>query len=63
MKLSASKVREILLERRMTQIELADQAGLTRETIDAVCNDKGCSYRSALKIAYVLDVELDDIKR
>lgn len=63
MKLDAKKIREILFDRRMTQTELADKASLTRETINAVCNDKSCSYMSALRIAAALKVELEDIAR
>lgn len=62
MKLNAAKIRGILFEKRMTQIELANLTGLTRETVNAICNDKSCSYMSAKRIAAALDVDINQIK-
>lgn len=63
MKLSAIKIRGILYQKGMTQNQLAEVSGITRATINAVCNGKSCSYISALRIAAALEVELEDISR
>lgn len=63
MKLNDEKIRLLMYRNDMTQTELADEAGLTRETINAVANGKSCSYMSALRIAKALEVQLEDIMR
>ena len=55
------KLRYMLYKQRITQRELSEKTGITRNTINAVCNGKSCSRRTAEGIAAALNIPLEDI--
>lgn len=55
-----NQVKELRALRQMTQQELADQVGVTRQTVIAIEQDKySPSLETAFKVAIVLGVPLD----
>lgn len=55
-----NQIRELRALREMTQQELADQVGVTRQTVIAMEQDKySPSLETAFKVALVLGVPLD----
>ncbi len=55
-----NQIRELRAMRAMTQQELADQIGVTRQTVIAIEQDKySPSLETAFKVAMVLGVTLD----
>ncbi|ULG72220.1 helix-turn-helix transcriptional regulator [Macrococcus brunensis] len=57
-----NRVKLARLELGMTQIELADKVGVTRQTISLIEKDKyNPSLRLCLDICYVLNKTLDQI--
>jgi putative transcriptional regulator len=55
-----NQVRELRAARNMTQQELADQVGVTRQTVIAIEQDKySPSLETAFKVALALGVQLD----
>ena len=56
------KLRYILYKQRKTQRELAETTKITRNTINAVCNGKSCSKRTAQKIADALGITLEELQ-
>jgi len=57
-----NRLREIHLQKQLTQEALADLAGVTRQTIIAIEKEKFVpSVKLALEIAQALDVSLGDI--
>jgi putative transcriptional regulator len=55
-----NQIRELRGRREMTQQELADQIGVTRQTVIAIEQDKySPSLETAFKVAIVLEVPLD----
>jgi len=55
-----NQVRELRAARNMTQQELADQVGVTRQTVIAIEQDKySPSLETAFKVALALGVSLD----
>lgn len=55
-----NRVRELRALRDMTQQELADQVGVTRQTVIAIEQDKySPSLETAFKVAIVLGVPLE----
>ena len=62
--LLSNSIRPVRLQREMTQQELADRVGVTRQTINAIEGDKySPSLEVAFEIAKVLGVRLDEIFR
>jgi putative transcriptional regulator len=56
-----NKIRELRALREMTQQELADKIGVTRQTVIAIEQDKySPSLETAFKVALVLGVPLDE---
>lgn len=58
---SAIKIRTLLYQKGMTQTEMANKSGLTRQTVSFVCNGKSCSADTAQKIAECLGVQMEEI--
>jgi putative transcriptional regulator len=59
-----NSVRELRAEREMTQQELADTIGVTRQTVIAIEQDKySPSLETAFKIAMVFGVPLEVVFR
>lgn len=56
------KLRYILYKQRKTQTALSDETGITRYTINAICNGKSCSKRTAQKIADALGITLEELQ-
>jgi putative transcriptional regulator len=55
-------IRELRAARNMTQQELADRIGLTRQTVIAIEGDKySPSLETAFRIAHVFAVPLDQV--
>lgn len=55
-----NQIRELRAARQMTQQELADRIGVTRQTVIAIEQDKySPSLETAFKVAIVLGVPLD----
>ena len=55
-----NQIRELRSQRKMTQQELADQVGVTRQTVIAIEQDKySPSLETAFKVALVLGVSLE----
>ncbi len=55
-----NKIRELRALREMTQQDLADKIGVTRQTVIAIEQDKySPSLETAFKVALVLGVTLD----
>ena len=55
-----NRIRELRALRAMTQQELADQVGVTRQTVIAIEQDKySPSLETAFKVAIVLGVSLE----
>jgi len=62
--LLSNSIRPVRLQREMTQQELADRVGVTRQTINAIEGDKySPSLEVAFEIARALGVPLDEIFR
>lgn len=56
-----NQIRELRAARNMTQQELADQVGVTRQTVIAIEQDKySPSLETAFKVARVLGVTLEE---
>lgn len=56
-----NQIRELRAARNMTQQELADQVGVTRQTVIAIEQDKySPSLETAFKVARVLGVALEE---
>lgn len=59
-----NQIRELRAARQMTQQELADQVGVTRQTVIAIEQDKySPSLETAFKVARVLGVPFDQCFR
>jgi len=58
-----TKLSRILGDRRIKQLELARASGLTKQTINAVYNDKWkhISRETIEKICTALDIEISDL--
>ena len=52
---------EMLKERRLTYVALAQLAGISDKTVSAACRGKGISLESANKIAHVLQLDIDAV--
>jgi putative transcriptional regulator len=58
----SNTIRELRAERAMTQQELADLIGVTRQTVIAIEFDKySPSLETAFRIAHVFQVPLDQV--
>jgi putative transcriptional regulator len=57
-----NNIRELRAAREMTQQELADRIGLTRQTVIAIEGDKySPSLETAFRIAHIFAVPLDQV--
>ncbi len=56
------KLNHILIEKGMTKKELAEKAGISKNTIQNIRNSK-ISFRNMVKIADVLEVSLDEFRK
>lgn len=56
------KLNHILIEKGMTKKELAEKAGISKNTIQNIRNSK-ISFRNMVKIADALDVSLDEFRK
>lgn len=61
MRFNKNLLRAVITVRGMEQKDLAERSGISRATINAICNGKSCSLDTACKIAEALDVDLQDI--
>jgi putative transcriptional regulator len=57
-----NQIRELRAARSMTQQELADRVGVTRQTVIAIEQDKySPSLETAFKVAMVFDLPLEQV--
>lgn len=56
------KLNHILIEKGVTKKELAEKAGISKNTIQNIRNSK-ISFRNMVKIADALDVSLDEFRK
>ncbi|WP_459783727.1 helix-turn-helix transcriptional regulator [Alkalibacterium sp. s-m-22] len=57
-----NKVRTVRIEKRLTQLELAEKTGVTRQTISLIEKGKyNPTLRLCLDICYALDKTLDEV--
>ena len=63
MRINDVKLRELLYLRCTNQTERAKDTGVTRYTINAICNGKSCSRSTAEKIAATLNVEVTELQK
>ena len=57
-----NRLKEIMDERGLKQIWLAEKIGIDRSTLSSViANRKGTNLETAMRIAHVLDLKMEDI--
>jgi len=57
-----NKIKELRSSAKLSQAELANYCGVSRQTINAIENDKyDPSLKLAFDIAYALNVKVDDL--
>lgn len=61
MRFNTNLLRAVMTVRGMNQNDLSMQSGISRATINAICNGKSCAPETAEKLTTALDVELSDI--
>ena len=61
MELNTTKIKLLLAEREMNQVELATKCGLTRQQISEVLSRKTCSLKTLGKIAKAVGVTVAEI--
>nr|WP_283249431.1 helix-turn-helix transcriptional regulator [Bacillus sp. FJAT-49736] len=53
---------EILKNKKMSQVELADKLGMKKQQINAYANNETImSYKTAMNISYQLSVKMEDL--
>lgn len=56
------RLNEILDQRKMTQVDLADKLGMKKQQINAYANNETTmSYKTAKNISYQLNVQMDEL--
>lgn len=61
MELNTTKIKLLLAEREMNQVDLAAKCGLTRQQISEVLSRKTCSLKTLGKIAKAVGVTVAEI--
>ena len=61
MELNTTKIKLLLAEREMNQVDLATKCGLTRQQISEVLTRKTCSLKTLGKIAKAVGVTVAEI--
>lgn len=61
MELNTTKIKLLLAEREMNQVDLATKCGLTRQQISEVLSRKTCSLKTLGKIAKAVGVTVAEI--
>lgn len=61
MKLNQLKVKLLLAKQLISQADLADKAGISRQTLSAVMNGRNCRPELLGRIAKALGVEPEEI--
>lgn len=61
MRIDRIKLAAALKYKNITQIDLASRSGLSRITVNTICNGKSCTEKSAEKIAEALEMPLTSI--
>lgn len=55
-------IKTVLDEYGMTQKELADEIGVSKQTISAyICGERQPTIKNLINIAYVLECDIDDL--
>ena len=62
MRLNILKLRGVMLREEMTQTDLAEKAGLSRPTVNAICCGRGCKLETGVKIAEALGVTVEELR-
>ncbi|MBS4171905.1 helix-turn-helix transcriptional regulator [Bacillus sp. FJAT-49736] len=56
------RLNEILKNKKMSQVELADKLGMKKQQINAYANNETImSYKTAMNISYQLSVKMEDL--
>lgn len=56
------RLNEILKDKKMTQVELADKLGMKKQQLNAYANNETImSYKTAKNISFQLNVQMEDL--
>lgn len=61
MELNTWKIKLLLAEKEMNQVDLATKCGLTRQQISEILNRKSCSLKTLGRIAKAVGVSVEEI--
>lgn len=61
MKLNTTHIKAMLATRSMTQVALAEKAGISRQSISTILGRGTCSLPNAGKLARALEVDVTEI--
>lgn len=61
MRLNANKIKMLLAERGLAQYELAEQSGISRQTVSAILQKESCHPDTLLKVARALEVDPQEL--
>lgn len=61
LRLDRVKIISLLAEKDMQKQDLANAAGINRNTVSAICNGRSCSLNTGIKIAAALGVQVEDL--
>ncbi len=62
MRLDMVKLRAEMFRKEITQTDLAEKVGISRPTINGICNGRACSDETAEKIASALGVDMEVLR-
>lgn len=60
-KLDRRKLRILLMDSYQTQKDLSQKSGVSRITVNGICQGKTCSDKTAAKIADALGVSIEEL--
>lgn len=61
--IDAVRLRTIMLEHDMKQVDIAEKTGISRTTINGICRGRACTEESAQKIADALCVSMKEFSK
>ena len=62
MRFDRIKLRSEMAKRDMTQLQLAEKAGLSRSTINSIIGGKRCADKTGIKICKALNVKPEQLQ-
>lgn len=57
MRADAVRLRSTMFEKKVSQAEISRRTGISRNTINAICNGRSCGFEALSKVAKVLDMD------